>query len=105
MAIDKPHELLELADGGFIQTRVDRFEVGEMDISPRDGRPPKTIKAIRIHVPPADKPFFPFYWDLTAGTLVAQMEPMLPGIVQRKAVLKITKRGTGPSARFSVEVR
>lgn len=105
MAVESPFEILELPDGGQLFTHVSAFEEGSMAITPRDGRPAKVVRTVRIHVPPAEKAHFPFYWDLTAQTLIAQLLPMLPSIVKEKRAIKITKSGLGASARFSLEVR
>lgn len=105
MAIESPFEILELPDGGQLFTHVTGFEDGSMAITPRDGRPSKVVRTVRIHVLPAEKAHFPFYWDLTAQTLIAQLLPMLPMIVREKKLITIKKSGAGPSARFSLEVR
>lgn len=104
MAIESPYEVLELAAGQSVRIRVERWEVGEMSISPRDGRAAKVIRVLRLHVPRPDKPTFPHYWDATATTLIAQLLPMLPDIRDRRRSLTITKVGSGPSARFAVDV-
>mgnify|MGYP001578388062 FL=1 len=104
MAIESPYELLELADGASLRIHVERWEEGTSPVTPRDGRPAKVVRALRLHVPRADKAMFPWYWDLTSQTLIAQLLPMLPGIRDGKRLVVITKRGTGPSARFAVAV-
>ncbi len=104
MAIESPYELLELADGASLRIHVERWEEGTSPVTPRDGRPAKVVRALRLHVPRSEKPLFPFYWDLTSQTLIAQLLPMLPGIRDGKRLLTITKRGTGPGARFAVDV-
>lgn len=104
MAIESPYELLELADGASLRIHVERWEEGTAPVTPRDGRPAKVVRALRLHVPRSEKALFPFYWDLTSQRLIAQLLPMLPGIRDGKRLLRITKRGTGPSAGFEVEV-
>ena len=99
-----PFEILELADEGKLTTKVNDWREGEFEIKPRDGRPPKTIKAIRLFVPKETKAHFPFYWDLTSASLVAQLSPLLPSIVGSDKTLTITKHGVAPKARFTVEV-
>ena len=105
MAVESPYEILELGDGSSMSTHVVGWELGTMDLVPRDGRAPKTVKTLRLHVPAADKTHYPPYWDLTAQTLIAQLLPRLDSIVKDKKTLTIKKSGSGPGARFSTEVK
>ncbi len=99
-----PYEILELGDGGSLTTTILKSEEGEMTINPRDGRSPKTIQVVRVHVPPETKPLFPGYYDLTSSTLVAQLKPLLSTLVGNSRQVRITKVGVAPRARFTVEV-
>lgn len=100
-----PYEILELGDGETLTTGVMRFERGEVEIHPSYQPAGKMITALRVHVPEKDKEFFPFYWDITSQTLVAQLLPYLerPGYEARTYV--ITKHGVAPRARFTLEVK
>lgn len=95
-------EILELAPGESRSFTVLWAEEGRWTINPRDGRPPKEIPILRLHVDPKDKPTFPQYYDVTALTLQAQIRPvvMASGYVARR--FTITKVGSGPQARFTL---
>ena len=100
-----PYEVLELEDEGILTTKISSFSVGEVLIHPAYKPDGKLIKALRIHVPEADKEYFPFYWDVTSQTLIAQLLPYLeqPGYAQR--TYEITKHGVAPKARFTLTVK
>jgi hypothetical protein len=95
-------EILELAPGESRAFTVLWAEEGRTTIYPRDGRPPKEIPVLRLHVDPKDKPLFPQYLDVTSLTLQAQIQPlvMAPGYVARR--FTVTKVGSGPQARFTL---
>ena len=99
-----PFEILEMSDGEVRELHILSWQSGEMLISPRDGRGPKTITAVRVFVPPTDKLAFPFYWDLTATTLVAQVLPILQSRPAGGVELRLSKYGVAPKARYSVAV-
>ena len=100
-----PYELLDLPDGGILETKIIRWDEGEVEIHPGYKPEVKVVTAIRIHVPAEMKDFFPYYWDITSQTLVAQIRPYLemPGFEGK--MFKITKHGVAPRARFTLEVR
>lgn len=100
-----PYEILELEDRETLVTRVSKWEVGEVKIHPAYKPEGKMVTALRIHVPQADKEYFPFYWDITSQTLAAQMLPFLeqPHYEVKKYI--ITKHGVAPRARFTLEVK
>jgi hypothetical protein len=102
--LPSPYEVVDLQDGESLKLHVLSFEKGEITINPKHTPGEKVVQAIRLHVPQADKPHYPFYWDSTSKTLVAQLEPLLPSIIQNKRLVTITKRGIAPKARFTVEV-
>jgi len=101
-----PFEILELADGETIFLKPVEYEFGEVIIHPRyPGAPPeKKILALRIHVDPATKPFFPYYHDLTSRRLVAGIVPVLDEAIGRGVWLRITKFGVAPRAWFEWSV-
>lgn len=104
--IPPPHEILEIPDGKCVELDIMGWEVGRMLIHPRyPGAPPeKWIKAIRVKVPPEKKKIGPPYWDITPGTLVAQLEPLLASLDYRKYIFRICAHGVAPKKRFSIEV-
>jgi hypothetical protein len=95
-------EILELAPGESRSFTVLSAEEGRTIINPRDGRPPKEIPVLRLHVGISDKPTFPQYYDVTSLTLQAQMKPLVlaPGYVPRR--FTVQKVGSGPQARFTL---
>ena len=98
----RPYEIYEWKDGETKEFTVLRWEEGLLEIVPRDGRPPKEITVLRIHIPPAEKETYPPYWDLTSARLVHQLLGMLPpgGIGPLK--VKVTAIGSAPRTHFSV---
>jgi len=99
-----PYEFLELADGETRELRIVGYRLGKTTIQPRDGRPPTTIPVLRVTVAPGTKPTVPDYYDITSKHLIAALLPHLQN-GRREHVVRITRRGTGPAARFTLEVR
>jgi hypothetical protein len=97
-------EILEMADGEMRELEVLSYEIGETIITPRDGRGPKTVVDVRLHVSRTTKSLFPYYWDLTAATLTAQVVPRLEAAPSFPLVLRLHKYGVAPRARYGVEV-
>jgi len=102
-----PHEILELPSGGLITFGVEGFEIGSMVIHPRyRGAPPeKKIHVLRVYVPKKYKSYFPYYWDITAKTLIAQLLPFLKRPDYKDYEFTIIKHGVPPKARFELRVR
>lgn len=100
--LSQPYEIFEWTDGQVQEFTITAFEVGELEIHPRDGRPPKTIDVMRIHVPEEEKPEFPHYHDMTSRRLVAQLKAMLPPTLIGPFKVKITAIGAAPRTHFSV---
>ena len=104
MAVESPFEILHLRDGGELVTRVARLEEGPVPVVPKDGRSPKVVRGIRLHVPPADKMTVPAWWDVTAQTLRPGLLELGPLAIASGRYLRIRKFGSAPSARFSLEL-
>ena len=102
--LESPIELLDIPAGEPTEFRVLRYEVGETVIVPRGGPAGKTVAAIRLHVPREDKPVGVPYWDVTAGNLIAQLKPLLPGIVSSRRRIRVTKHGQPPAARHQLDL-
>jgi len=85
--------------------KIVTWELGKIDIRPRwPGAPPiKTVAAVRIHVDPETKPYFPHYWDITPARLVHQLAPMLTAIPPERPWLRIHRDIPGPKAHFAVQ--
>ena len=100
--LESPYEILELMDGESIFLKALRYEFGEVVIHPRfPGAPAeKPILALRVHVDPATKPYFPFYFDLTSRRLVAGVAPVMDRVIAEGVWLRITKHGQAPKAWF-----
>jgi len=104
MALLIAAEILELADGESKTVHIAGWELGEMDITPRDGRPPRRIRVLRVKVPPGEKPTGPAYWDITGQTLIEQLLPFLRQANYQRLAFTITKYGVAPKARFGLKV-
>lgn len=99
-----PYEIFELSDGQTHTTRIESWKVGEVEIHPANKPEGKIIIAMRIHVPQSYKDYFPFYWDITSSTLIAQLMPFLEAEGYAQKTYTITKHGIAPRARFSLTV-
>lgn len=100
-----PRELLELGDGQSATFRVVKWELGEAVIKPRHQPDGKDVPHLRIHVTAQDKAHFPYYWDVHAKTLVAQLRPQLERADVARLRFTVTARGVGEKKRFTVETQ
>ena len=100
--LDKPYEIYEWGDDETREFTIERWEMGDLEIHPRDGRPPKMISVLRLHVPTAEKTEYPSYWDLTSSRLVAQLKQILEAHRGARRRVKITAIGKPPRTHFSV---
>jgi len=100
-----PYEILELGDREVRSLRIAGWRQGLMRIQTGEVPQGKTIKALRVFVPAETKPVGVSWYDITSQTLIAQILPFLerPNFTTKTFV--ITKYGTAPKARFTVEVR
>jgi hypothetical protein len=98
----KPYEIYEWKDGETREFTIVKYELGELEIHPRDGRAAKTVPVMRIHVPAEEKTDFPSYWDLTSQRLVAQLKGILPEFLYNPFKVKVTAIGAPPATHFSV---
>jgi len=85
--------------------RVLRWEMGEMQIHPRDEPLGKTVPSLRLHIPAGDQPAGPPYWDITSKRLIAMLLPLLPQIVDTGAYVELNMSGGGWRNAASVTVR
>ncbi len=100
----EPMELLELNDGETLTFRVTRWEKEEAIIKPAHAPQGKVVTVLRIHVPIADKPIFPQYWDVTSKRAIAQIVPWLEKPGFERKTFKLKKLGEKPTAHFVLEV-
>lgn len=100
-----PYELLDLEDEETLTTKIESFDAGEVKIETKRKPEGKFVNTLRVHVPQHSKDYFPFYWDITSQTLIAQLMPFLeqPGYAQK--TYTITKHGVAPRARFTLIVK
>ncbi len=83
------------------------YDKGEMVIHPKYAGAPesKTIVALRLFVNPLSKPMGGKFWDVTGQHLIAQIEPLLIATPKGSLWLTLTAHGSGPSKRYTVDVR
>jgi len=101
-----PFEFLELRDGESVRLAVVRFEEGLVTIHPRmrDAPPERTVRVLRLWLKPGFKVYGPSYWDVNAGTLVAQLKPLLPSLAEKGQEFTITAHGSPPKKRYSIRL-
>jgi len=99
-----PYEIFEFVPCQPAYFKIVDFEFGKVIIHPRwPGAPPvKEVIAVRLHVDPVTKPFFPHYWDITPSRLVYQLAGMLVHGIPEGMWLRIHRDVPGPKAHFSV---
>jgi len=104
--LEAPYEILELAHCEEIVLKPVSWEVGRFTFRPRWMRPGevKTVVAVRVHLSPEDKPLFPHYYDITAGTLVPQVMALLTEGIPEGYGIRIHAVGTAPKKRFEVSL-
>jgi len=100
-----PLEIFELVDKEVRELIITKWEQGRVTIYPPHQPTGKVINALRVFVPVKTKEFFPYYWDITSKTLVAQMVPYLEAGGYEGKKFIVTKHGVAPKARFTLEVR
>lgn len=103
--LEGPYEIFELTDGETRPLRIINYKTGQVVIYPPHQPTGKVVTALRVYVPEDSKDFFPFYWDITGKTLVAQMLPYLEQGGYQDKVFVVTKHGVAPKARFSLEIK
>ncbi|MGH2882995.1 MAG: hypothetical protein ACRDPA_09925, partial [Solirubrobacteraceae bacterium] len=99
-----PFEILELNAGESRSMTIVSAQLGTMTIHPANAPAGKLISALRVNVDQADKPTFPYYWDVTSQTLIAQLAPQVTFAGYRPKRFTVTKVGAGPAARFQLAV-
>jgi len=104
--LQDPREILDLPDRGSIRLRVKGWVHGRMMIKPKrlGGDEEVEVQALRLQLWEGYKATPPFYYDVTAKTLIYQLMPILQRPDYSMFELGITKYGVAPRARFTVEV-
>ena len=82
--------------------RVRGWEYIDMLVYPHDAPEGKTIRALRIHVPPEDLPDGPPYWDVVRKREIAVLEPMLPHLKDTDTRVHIIQEGDGPRSSYQI---
>jgi hypothetical protein len=100
-----PYEILELTDREVKELRIVDWVDGTIKISTSETPAGKIVKALRVYLAPGTKTVGVNWYDITSQTLIAQMIPYLETAGFDKKTFKVTKYGTAPKARFSLEVR
>ena len=104
--VSEPFEFWDMESEETRVFKVSRYEEGSIEIHPRyPGAPEsKTVRVLRLFLPPGIKTTLPSYWDMTSKHLIAALLPILkaPGLQDKTFVVQ--KFGVAPSARFSLEV-
>ncbi len=100
--LESPMEIYEWEADETQEFTILRWEEGLHTIHPRDGRPPKDITVLRIHVPEEEKGTYPPWWDLTSARLVHQLLGMLPPGGMGPFKIRVTAIGSAPRTHFSV---
>lgn len=88
-----------------IRFRVLRWEMGEMEIYPKEEPLGKTVPSLRLHIPPEDQLSGPPYWDITSKRLISILLPLLPQIAGTGAYVELKMSGGGWRNVSSVSVR
>ena len=83
--------------------RVLRWELIDIEIHPRADPLPKTIQALRVHVPLEDKPEDVPYWDITSKRVIAALLPVLPRIAGTNTYVRFRQHGRGVGSYYSVD--
>jgi hypothetical protein len=101
-----PFEFLELRDGEGVRLAVAGWEEGLLTIHPRlrDAPAERTVRVLRLRLKPGFKAYGPPYWDVNAQTLIAQLEPLLPGLAETGREFIITAHGNPPKKRYSIRL-
>lgn len=102
--LPEPYEIIDLYAGQARQFHVLRHELGKTRIVPRDGREPKEVQVLRLHVPISDKPLAPHWWDLTSKRGIVGMLGFLESGVPKDTLFRLTKVGTGPAGAYQIDV-
>lgn len=104
MVVTEPFEFWDQDPGETRVFRVEKWEEGQTDIVPRNipNARPKRIQVLRLHLPLGIKPTLPYYWDITSKTLIAGLLPVLRRPDYGDYEFTVTKFGTPPRARFSL---
>ena len=102
--LEGPFEFLELQPGVKRTFHVIRWDLGQAQTHP-PWKPDGVLvwnEIIRLHLPRAEKPNFPFYYDWGQKTLVPQLKALLPRAALEGVGITIEAVGFGPKKRFSV---
>jgi hypothetical protein len=99
-----PSEIFEIEDGVTVDLSISSWVIDQAVIRPAHAPQGKVIEVLRVFVPTSAKAHFPYYWDITATTLIAQLRPWLekPGFETKK--FRVTAHGAGVQKRFALEV-
>ena len=102
--LEGPHDFLKLETDESITLHPTGWELGRAETHP-PWRPEGVLewsRVLRLHLPTAEKPTYPHYYDVGQKTLVPQLEAILPRAAMERVGITIRAVGFGPKKRFSV---
>ena len=99
-----PYELLELRVLQQMTLLITGGQLGRGQIVPRGSGQPKTVPMLRLFLEQGSKATIPPFWDCTAKHLIAALLPYLASDPTKYQYI-ISKQGTGPAARPTLDVR
>lgn len=101
-----PIEIVEFEPSKDYFFAIQRWELGETEISPRwPGAPPlKRIEGFRLWAKEGYKPYLPQYWDVFPRRLVYALKALLPTLDMDRFGIVIHRDLPGPAAHFSVRL-
>src|SRR5262249_31493911 len=105
MAIQSPFEILDSRRQRDWTFTPIGYEEGVMTINTAEVPDGKLVQVARVTVDRASKPHAPYYWDVTAKTLIPELRELIPFAIKSKRTVTIHAIGYGVETRFSVEVQ
>lgn len=103
--LPEPYEIFDLTDGASVEMRVYGWKQGTMIIVPKGSSIQKEIPAMRVIIDPEHKRLGPAYWDITSKLLQQQLIEIFKTPSLTSYIIKVTKHGIAPVARFEVQMR
>lgn len=105
--LPEPMEYWDMNPGESRTLEISGYERGRNTIIPRSGpnKGPKLVDHLRLHLEPGIKETLPYYWDITAKTLIAGLLPYLNAGRHMTHRFIVTKIGQGVRSRFSLDIQ
>ncbi len=103
--LEAPLEWMGLLDGQQVSFHIERWTKGEAVIYQTSTRQQKIIPVLRLYVRPSDKVIGAPYWDVSATTSVARLNPYLDRPDLRDLEFTFVRHGTPPAARDEIRIK